>query len=768
MIPRLLLSIAGTFIALSIAAQSFTIQGHVSDVKSGESLLFSTIYVEGTATGVQSNEYGFYSITLAEGSYRLVFKFLGYEDQIIEVTPQTPMPLNVKMAERASSLREFEVSADKPSDKVDRVEMSTMRMDMKQMKALPAIGGETDIIKVMQLLPGVSPGGEGGTSMFVRGGDADQNLVLLDEATVYNISHLFGFFSVFNPDVVQGVSLVKGAFPAQYGGRLSSILDVRTKDGNDKKFHGQGGVGLLSSRLALEGPIVKDKVSFMISGRRTYIDQVFKAVGLSLPYFFYDINAKLNFKISDKDRVYISTYYGNDVLALNEEIESDSGGGGGGFSEINFGYKLGNMTNTVRWNHLFSDRLFANFTAVHTAFSYEIEGEFLDNSIFVKSNIRDVGGKADFHYYYDPETHIRFGLDVTQHWFRPNIASAKGEITEIIQSSEGQQLNATEGALYAGTERNFEALKTKLLIGGRQSFAVVANGKTYTGFEPRLGLRYLLHRKGSIKASYSIMRQYVHRVSSSSIALPTDLWYPVTENVKPQRSHQIAAGYIHSFEKLRTVFTVEVYQKWMNNLIEYREGANLILNDNFEDELVQGSGSAQGIEFLLQREEGRLSGWIGYTLSWSSRQFDEINNGERYYAKYDRRHNLNVVMTLKLSKRWDFSSVFVYMNGARFTPITGQYLVPNATLTDVDIIPIYAERNSVRSSNVHRLDVNFVLNPNPDKDRWYKGTWNVGAYNVYARATPFRIELAETDSGYGYQQPGLFGFIFNTSYQFEF
>ncbi len=749
-------------------AQNTTISGNVKDEANGEAMIFATVYVNGTTQGTTTNEYGFYSITVSNehaknDSLEIVFSFIGYTPKIKRVSiQQSEHQLNASIDVTAQELKTFEVvaSKSKQQEELNSTQMSIIRMPISEVAYIPTLGGETDVIKVMQLMPGVAQGGEGGTGMFVRGGDADQNLVLLDEATVYNIGHLFGFFSVFNPDAIKDMTMIKGAFPSNYGGRLSSILDIRMKEGHDKKIHGQGGIGLLSSRATIEGPIT-NKSSFLLSGRRTYIDKVFKTVNIFIPYYFYDVNAKVNYKFSDRDRLYVSTYIGDDVLKFTgDDIEEDS-------SELGFGFNLGNITNTIRWNRVYNPKLFSNISFIHTRFKYDIRGKFDQNNVLIRSNVRDLGVKAAFDYYKSSSNHIRFGFEAINHNFKPNVVSTAGEITDFLASSEGEKLLTQELALYGQSDFNAVGEVLKVNTGLRLSGANV-KGEFYMGLEPRVSARYSLSEFDALKLSYSVMRQYMHRVSSSSVALPTDLWYPVTNGVKPQTSNQVALGYHRVFDRVKTSLSVEGYYKTMTNLTEYKEGANLILNDNFEEELLQGKGESYGAEVLLRKEDGKFTGWIGYTLSWTTRQFDELNKGKTYFAKYDRRHNISLVATYKLSKRWTVSTVWVYATGSRFTAQVGQYFVPNASLTGVETIPIYTERNAVAMSPSHRWDINFILGPK--KERKFRSEWHFGGYNLYNRSTPYRVEVVPRDEavGYKYQQPGLFGFIPSIAYNFKF
>lgn len=666
--------------------------------------------------------------------------------------------LNVKMKSSENILGEVEVVAqrEKNPDDTRNTQIGTLKLPMSKLNTLPALAGESDVLKVMQLLPGVKKGGEGQTGMYVRGGDIDQNLIILDEAAVYNASHLLGFFSVFNTDALKDVTIIKGGFPANYGGRLSSVVDIRMKEGNMQKFSIEGGIGLLSSRLTVQGPIKKDTCSFIISARRTYIDQVLKLTQYNLPYYFYDINAKINWKFSHKDRFYFSSYYGDDVLNYEEGQDS---------SFFQFGFRLGNFTSTLRWNHLYNSKLFSNISLIHTRFRYDIGGKFVDNSVLVKSRISDLGGKADFEYFHRPESKILFGLFFTNHNFHPNIISTTGDILQLVHSQDTSVISTQEFAVYLMHDIALSS-RLKINYGARFSFATVQN-TLYPGIEPRVSAIYSFTRNSSLKIGYSRMKQYMHLVSSSSIALPTDLWYPITKKVQPQSADQFSMAYNYFFKKRKILFSAEIYYKQMNNLIEYRPGTVLIFNNNFENELVHGKGDAGGLEIFLHKTEGKISGWISYALSFSRREFEEINNGKKYFARYDRRHDLSIVFNYEIIKRWSFSAIWTYATGARFTPVIGQFFMPNASMTKIEILPIYAKKNSVVMSPSHRLDLGLTLKSSPKKKR--KSEWNLGAYNVYNRTQPDRIEVISTDKGtYKYTQPGLFGFIPYIGYNFGF
>lgn len=756
-----LLTILCTFSAFS--QDNVTVSGYVRDAASQEVVLFAKVYFPEIKAGVMSNEYGFYSIEIpAASNYVVQVTSADYPMYLDTISANNSQTLNFSLGtNKAAEIEEVVIRAKSKSngqENITNTEISLVKISIEEAKLLPAIGGETDVLKVAQLMPGINRGSEGGTNFFVRGGDGDQNLILVDEATVYNPGHLFGFFSVFNPDVIKEMNIYKGGFPANYSGRLSSITDIRTIDGDKSKFHATGGIGMLSSRLTLEGPILKDKMSFMLSARRSYIDQVLKMTGQDIPFYFYDLNAKINYQIGPKDKLFLSTYYGNDVLALSGDEDSLSG---------NFGFQLGNFTQTLRWTHVFNPKLFSYVSLIHTRFKYDIEGSGMGSSLLIRSAIRDVGVKYDFQYFRNANMKFLYGVHVTNHNFRPSVINTSGEITEYLKNKEAKSITTFESNAYFDLKYD---INTRWKIQAGMSLpASYTTKKTYLGISPRFNATYVVSENQSVKASVSRMYQFMHRVSSSSFALPTDLWYPVSENVKPQIADQAAASYNFYFPRLKSSFVIEGYYKYMQNLTEYKEGSQIIMNDDFEQYLIQGNGWAAGTELMFRREEGRVTGWVAYTLSWTKRHFDGLNGGEAFWAKYDRRHYLTSVAIIKINERLSFSAVFELASGARFTPIIGQYFQPNAGLTNVDIIPIYSKRNEYRLAMSHRLDANFVIKSKPGKHARYSSEWHIGAYNVYNRATPFRIKLEQNEDGkYQYVQPGLFGFIPSIAYNFKF
>ncbi len=763
---KILLSFCLLFSVQLLMAQE-TVSGKLKDASAGAPLPFATIKIANTNYGTTSDENGEFSFSIPKSSKitdssLVEISFVGYQKLTLTLE-ELKKKKNIKLSQNLQQLETFEVTAEisEEAEAVQSTQMSAVKLDMREIKYLPAIGGEVDIIKAAQLLPGISAGFEGSTGLYVRGGNADQNLVIYDDAPLYEFGHLFGFFSIFNNDVVEDITILKGAFPANYGGRLSSVIDVESKSEFTDTLKGQGGIGLLSSRLTLQAPFAKGKGSVLVSGRRTYIDRVARIVDEDIPYYFYDANGKVGYQINDKNTLWYSVYFGEDILSVAEE-----GGDQDAFNS-NFGYDKFNFTQSVKWNRIYSAKLSSDISLVNTLFSYNINGRFDENSLKVSSNVLDAGLKPKFTYRRNKYHTIEYGSDIIFRRFTPNIINTTGEISAFLESNAGPEINNLEYAAYGVSKQKFFGGLLAVDYGLRLSGSL-ADGKNYLGFEPRLASRYTINENNTVKLSYSRMRQYLHRVSSASVVLPTDLWYPVTNSVRPMTADQVAVGYDHLFPKVKTTFTVEGYYKYMQDVIEYKEGANLILNNDFEEELLQGRGDAYGTEFLLKKRRGNFTGWIGYTLSWSTRLFDELNNGNRFWARYDRRHDFSSTFSYDLTKRFTVSAIWVYSSGPRFTAQTGQYIVPNPTLTGIDIVPIYSERNAISLSPSHRLDLNLVYKPNKKFNGRWQGAWNVGAYNVYNQAAPFQVQIEPTQTGYKYVQPGLFGFLPYFSYNFSF
>jgi hypothetical protein len=751
------------------------LSGYIKDISSGESVGDAAISIGSGSDGVRSNAYGYYSISVPEGDVDISISHIAYNGMqaVLQIESATQKDFKLTMA-KGKSIGAVVVKAKTKTVKqhVASTEIGKIELPIAMIKKVPTLFGESDVLKVMQLMPGIKRGGEGTIGMYVRGGGSDENLIQLDEATVYNAGHLLGFFSVFNSNALKDVTFYKGGFPANYGGRLSSIMDVRMKDGNITRHKAEGSVGLISSNLTLEGPILKDKMSYTASGRRTYIDKVFKLVNVPLPYYFYDANVKVNYKISNQDKLFLSGYFGNDILKFDDGdlagiagTTSDSTQQQLGNLDIKSSSNLGNFTSTLRWNHVFKNqKLFMNTSLIQTRFRYDIKGGTAGALLGVSSSIQDYGGKVDFNYSLNNNNQIKFGTELTQHTFRPNIVSLKADTAINAPIKAGKKLNNFEYAFYANNDQTISE-KIKLNYGLRFS-GTLADSAAYAGIEPRVNVRYKINEVHSIKASYTKMRQYMHLVSSSNLALPTDLWYPVTKTIKPSVSDQVSVGYFTGIQKINTLISVEAYYKTMNNLIEYREGAVLIFSNKFEQEMVRGKGKAYGVELFVNKTQGKFTGWVGYTLAYSKRQFDSLNKGQWYYAKYDRRHDVSVVACYDISKRVSVSSAFVYSSGSPFTARIGQFLAPNPSLTGVDFVPIYSARNAYRLSAQHRLDIDFTIKSLPRKH--WQGEWHIGAYNVYNRAQPNRVSLVvEPNGSYKYEQRGLFGIIPSIAYNFK-
>ncbi len=788
-------------LSLSSSAQNFIVSGFVRDKATGESLINANVHEKTSLIGTISNEYGFFSLSLNEGESTVIFSFVGYKKQEIELNLVSDTSLIVEL-NLLSELEEVKVYGSE-SSKVGRTQMSMVEISTSTLSKIPVLLGEPDVLKVIQLLPGVQSGAEGTSGIYVRGGGPDQNLFLLDGVPVYNASHLFGFFSVFNPSAVKTVKLYKGGFPARFGGRLSSVIDIRMKEGNMKEFKGEFSIGLISSRFSLEGPIVKDKTSFIVSGRRTYIDllarPVIKIVNKNTEgsnytggYYFYDLNAKVNHKFSDKSRLYFSSYLGLDKAYTKEEgyyvdehIRYNS------LSKA--GLKWGNITNALRWNYVYNPKLFSNVTLTHSKYNFNIGEESLNvntrenkksEDIFdYNSGITDLAAKIDFDYFPSTKHSIKFGLGNIYHTFSPGVNHYKYVDEESIAAPSdttygNTKINANEVRLYA--EDIFDISKRfKANLGGHFSLFNV-QGKTYTSFEPRASLRFLGSEKWSLKASYAKMSQYIHLLTTSTISLPTDLWLPTTKNVRPQESHQFAVG---GFYRLPKGFdlSVEIFYKTMDNLMEYKEGASFTgIGSNWESKIEFGKGWAYGIEVMLEKNIGKTTGWIGYTLSKSDRKFENLNFGEIFPAKYDRRHDISVALTHKFNDRVDIGATWVFGTGNSTTLAYQKYSAGNISTRGWwgNEIEYYGGRNNFRMPNYHRLDIGVNFHK---KKKHGVRTWSFGAYNVYNRQNPFYLYWGQaTEDGYNadgwyfqdskpaLKQVSLFPFIPSFSYSFKF
>jgi len=740
------------------AQSTFTISGYVKDASSGEALIQAAVMVPEAQTGTYTNEYGFYSLSLPPGSYTLQLSYLGYAKQQHHITLSQSLNLDVELMPEGLQLEEVVIAAEAEDQNVSQVQMSTLKLNIMEVKRMPQLLGEVDIIRSIQLLPGVSTVGEGATGFNVRGGNVDQNLILLDESPVYNSSHLLGFFSVFNADAIKDAKLYKGGIPANYGGRLSSVLDVRQKEGNNKQFSASGGLGLISSRLLLEAPLVKEKGSFMLAGRRSYMDLFLKFSSDSAinsnTLFFYDLNAKLNYSLGQRDRLYLSGYFGNDVF---------------GFQDA-FRFQWGNQTGTLRWNHLFSDKLFSNFTLIYSDYAYKIgvpEGSDSGTDPFDwTSHIINYNLKADFGYFINPNHTLDFGFSSLLYRFKPGEVDFLGE-NPNFDDFQLEHEHALESGIYVNHEMN-AGEKLQLQLGLRYSlFQNIGPGlvyqygeglprsegnitdtlqyasrqliKQYGGLEPRAALNLRLGSQHALKASYNLTRQYIHLISNTTSATPIDVWKPSGTYIKPAIANQWALGYFRNFGDNAFEASLELYYKTFANLVDYKDGAQLLFNRTLETELLTGKGRAYGLEFLLRKQKGRLTGWLSYTLSRTERKVPGINQGKYYPANYDKTHELTLTANWQLNERWDFSANFAFASGR---PIT----YPDARYTfDGIVVPNYSNRNGARTPAYHRLDMAANLNPKKKEGKRWEGSWNFGVYNVYARKNPYSIFFRQNE-----------------------
>ena len=719
------------------AQQHFTLSGYLRDATSGEALIYATIYPEFSKTGVSSNEYGFFSITLPEGKYNLVFSYIGYQTIKKEIVLDKNLHENISLSPVDTKIEEITIIGHPKENNVRQNEIGTVRLDVKELSMIPVFFGEQDILKSIQLMPGVSPVGEGSSGFYVRGGNPDQNLILLDDAPVFNPSHLLGFFSVFNSDAIRDAKLYKGGVPARYGGRASSVMDIRMKEGNMKDYNFSGGIGLISSRLMAEGPILQDKSSFMISGRRTYAD-------LFLPLssdekikdnklYFYDLNLKTNLIINKNNRIFLSGYFGRDVLKAKD-----------------FGFSWGNKAGSIRWNHQFSPLLFANTTMVINDYNYKTEGN-IDGNFSLEAGINDLSLKQDYALSLFNRFTFLFGFNSVLHHFKP------GEVvsdSKSINSFKISEKDGWENAVYAFSEHQLSynlnigygirmstfsrigpgTENTYNSSGSIDKTVTFASGKfyrNYFGFEPRFNLTWLLSDASSIKAGFNRMSQYIHLLSNSSAGTPVDYWLPSSNNIKPQFISQISAGYFRQIKSAGINLSVEGYYKNMENQIDYRNNADVFLNENAEAELLFGEGRSYGLEFLCKKEEGILTGWISYTLSRTEKRFDEINDGSWYPARQDRTHDISVVANIKASKKLSLSATWVYFTGNAITFPSGKYVI------DGNIVNYYSSRNGYRMPAYHRLDLgaSLLLKESPK----FRSELSFGLFNAYGRKNAYSI-----------------------------
>lgn len=767
------------FIVFSLVcaqAENVTISGYVKDDKTGEELLGAAIYDATSGEGTVTNLYGFYSLTIPSGDVNLVYSYMGYTSLSKTIAVSSSLSLNVELTSKSEQLDEVEIVGSTSDRSVSSLEIGVEKLDMKQAAKIPVLFGEKDILKTIQLMPGISSSGEGSGGLNVRGGGMDENLILLDGAPVYNASHMMGFFSVFNSDALKGMTVYKGGIPAKYGGRASSVIDVQMNNGNMREFSGSGGIGLISSRLTLEGPIAKDKASFIVSGRRTYADLAFKTVSQDeliddASLYFYDLNAKVNWRVTDKDRVYLSSYFGRDKFAYDF-----------------MGMEWGNKTFTARWNHLFSDKLFSNTSFIFSDYIYNFDMNMSGTNANMNSGIKNITVKEDLTWFLNSKNSIDFGASFSSHTFRPGEVQLKNE----DGSDDGdfqllmQEQYAYESGLYIS---NKQKITTRLnaTYGLRFSmFSVMGPGdvktydednevitstsygkgdliKNFTNWEPRLGLTYVINRDNSVKASYNRMAQYLHVLSTSTSGQPTDYWVPSGMHIDPLIVDQISSGYFRNINDNMFEASFEVYYKKLTDVADYEDGANVMLNEDVEASVLMGKGKSYGAEVLFRKNQGAFTGWVSYTLSRTEHQFAEINDGKAFLASNDKTHDISVVASYEVNKLLSLTAAWVYATGSAVTYPAGQYTV------DGRVVPYYTERNGDRMPTYHRLDLGVSLKNKP-RPR-FESSWDFGIYNLYGRKNAYMINFNESTTVPGSleaQRIALFSFVPSVTWNFKF
>ncbi len=752
------------------AQQKYTISGYIKDGKTGENLIGATVtFKELKGKGTGTNAYGFYSITLPTGHYQMTAQFIGYAPLIQPINLNQSLKQNFSLNEQISTLDEVVVSGQRRDENITKTTMGVQKLNTSEIKNIPVLFGENDVLKTIQLLPGIKPVGEGSSGFNVRGGSSDQNLILLDEATVFNASHLLGFFSVFNSDAIKDITVYKGNEPAEYGGRLSSVLDIKMNDGNDQKTVVSGGIGLISSHLSVESPIVKDKGSFMITARRTYADLFLKlssdTTKNTTRLYFYDINAKASYKLNSNNRIYLSGYFGKDLISLKNT----------------FGINWGNVSGTIRWNHLFSDRLFSNTSLIFSNYDYKIN---INNGskINIISRIQDYGLKEDLQFYIQSNSTLKFGFNSIYHKIIPGVITTDNNVDlknltnkfdweNSVYLSHQYRFSEKFNVEYGARLTSFSAL------GPGNFYTYDANGnitniteyhtgefvRTYLNLEPRLSMDYLIDATSSVKASLSRNVQNLHLLSNTTSGNPTDLWISSSNNVKPELADQFSIGYYRNFNDNKYEFSVESYYKNLQNQIDYKNGAELIFNENVESQILFGKGRAYGLELFLKKKQGRFNGWISYTLSRTERKFDTINNGNYFPAKQDRTHDLSLVGMYELNKSWTFSATWVYYTGNAVTYPTGKYEIENRTMF------LYSDRNASRMPAYHRLDLGATWISR--KSKKFESSWNFSVYNAYGRENAYIISFRDSKSDPSKTeavQTTLFKMIPSVTYNFKF
>lgn len=754
------------------AADKFSLHGNIKSERSGETIIGATIAVVGSSMATQSNEYGFYSITLPRGQLKIRISGIGIKTKEIQVNLEANLRFDILVEEDVKDLESVTITAASLGRSLGSPQMGIERINVRETKHLPVLFGERDVLKTIQLLPGVKSAGEGNSGFYVRGGAADQNLILLDEAPVYNASHLLGFFSTFNSDAIKNVTLYKGAMPAQYGGRLSSVVDIKMNDGNNQEIDVSGGIGLISSRLNIEGPIQKDRSSFLLSGRRTYADLFLRLLGDSslrkARLYFYDLNAKANFILGEKDKIYLSGYFGRDVLSQQDLA----------------GINWGNGTGTLRWNHIFNKKLFSNTSLIFSQYDYKIEINSESTDYEILSSIRDWNVKEELQWYPNSENTVTFGLNSIYHTIKPGEISVTSNQNSIEQGLPDRY--SLENALYvsnnwkAGNSWAFNygvRLSAFTILGKGDYYNIDGEGKvtdtlkyrrgevvkTYFNAEPRISISHQLNASTALKASYTRNTQNLHLISNSTSSSPTDKWVASTNIIKPEISDQFAVGYYKNLQNGLYEVTVEAYYKTMQNQVDYRNGAQVFTNDAIETQLLFGKGRAYGIEWLFKKRHGRLNGWLSYTLSKTERKITGINNDDWYNARQDRTHDLAIVAMYQLNKKWLLSANWIFYTGDAVTYPSGKYTVDN------EVYFYYSERNGYRMPNYHRLDLGATVQLKQRKK--FSSELSLSLFNAYGRANAYQINFREGKDNPNVTEAvktSLFTFVPSISYNFKF
>nr|MBP7497486.1 TonB-dependent receptor [Bacteroidales bacterium] len=727
-----------------------TLSGYMKDAANGEVLIGATIFVKEIKNGVVTNSYGFYSLSLPEGKYNIIFSMLGYKNDSLSIVLDSDKKHNVELKERPVSLSTVNVVAEKANANITRNEMSVEKLDIKTIKQIPALMGEVDIIKAIQMLPGVQATSEGTSGFSVRGGSFDQNLILLDEATVYNASHLMGFFSVFNNDAIKDVKLYKGDIPAEYGSRLASVLDVRMKEGNNKNICFTGGIGLISSRLTAEGPLADGKTSFLVSARRTYADiffPLFPDTNLKKStMYFYDLNLKINRELNSNNRLFLSAYSGRDIFGQGKD------------ATIGFG----NETATLRWNHLFSSKLFCNLTAVYARYNYSLQMKQGAAEYFWESTLLDYNLKWDFNYYINPDNEIKYGISAIYHNIDPCNAwmkSAEGSKISVPYPkkyaleyaafiSNNQKINDKLSLKYGLRYSIFQNIGKGELYKfdsdynetGKEEFSKAEIFNTYQNPEPRFGLNYLLNEISSVKAGYTRSIQYMQLATNSTGGMPLDVWFPCSPNVNPQKADQLAIGYFRNFYNNSIESSVETYYKKMYDVIDFKDHPELLMNPRMEGEIRTGSADAYGIELMVKKNNGKLTGWVSYTLSKVTRKIPAINDGKRYPAPYDKPNNINIILSYQLNNKTSFSANWIYASGAPITFPVASFFYNNT------YNKIYSSRNGYRMRDYHRLDLSVTIKGKEKPGRLWQGEWVFSVYNAYGRHNDWIINFTQDEN----------------------